>query len=285
MSASKKAVGWFTMNGKHIPLFEGESKEDAVKRSISKGKEDRPTTKKHIDNKWDEFEKASHKAEIMAHDIDSAEYRKEERKAGRKYDDAVAKGEKSGVITKVTVKKKSVAEKNEDIKNKQIAQAKEQADKAKGVTRKDVEELTAKKDALKGTKLNAKPIAQEEIEAQKKQWGLNKKPTKTKSVSFVTGNGTSQSIGNAMDTSKFKDGSDIMKKNSFLSKYANVSDRAGAYLKHLVENSKQDKDSLLKVLKSNVSGKVDYYKDDNEKYIFRVYDPWGNKSYMYVYKK
>lgn len=38
-----------------------------------------------------------------------------------------------------------------------------------GVTRKDVEELTAKKDSLKGVELNAKPITQEEVN----QWEQN----------------------------------------------------------------------------------------------------------------
>ena len=32
----RKPVGWFTMNGKHIPIFEGETKADAIKRSITK---------------------------------------------------------------------------------------------------------------------------------------------------------------------------------------------------------------------------------------------------------
>lgn len=37
--AERKVKAWITVNGVHVPIFEGESKEDAVKRSISKAKE------------------------------------------------------------------------------------------------------------------------------------------------------------------------------------------------------------------------------------------------------
>ena len=39
--AERKVIDWFTMNGKHIPIYEGESKEDAVNRSIAKDNEDK----------------------------------------------------------------------------------------------------------------------------------------------------------------------------------------------------------------------------------------------------
>lgn len=39
--AEKKVTGWFTMNGKHIPIFEGESKDDAVNRAVAKANEDK----------------------------------------------------------------------------------------------------------------------------------------------------------------------------------------------------------------------------------------------------
>ena len=39
--AERKIVDWFTMNGKHIPIYEGESKADAVNRSIAKDNEDK----------------------------------------------------------------------------------------------------------------------------------------------------------------------------------------------------------------------------------------------------
>lgn len=37
--AERKIKQWITINGVHVPIYEGESKEDAVKRSISKAKE------------------------------------------------------------------------------------------------------------------------------------------------------------------------------------------------------------------------------------------------------
>ena len=39
--AEKKVVGWFTSKGKHIPIFEGESKQDAMNRFIAKENEDK----------------------------------------------------------------------------------------------------------------------------------------------------------------------------------------------------------------------------------------------------
>lgn len=40
---SKKVVDWFTVNGKHIPILEGESKEDAYNRAVAKDNEDTKT--------------------------------------------------------------------------------------------------------------------------------------------------------------------------------------------------------------------------------------------------
>lgn len=39
--SERKIVDWFTMSGKHIPIFEGESKQDALNRSIAKDNEDK----------------------------------------------------------------------------------------------------------------------------------------------------------------------------------------------------------------------------------------------------
>lgn len=80
--SDRKVTAWFTVNGKHIPIFEGESKQDAVKRV------------------------------------------------------------------------KSI--------------------KKSGVTRKDVEDLTKKKDSLKDTNLKTQPITKEEINANKKFWDSQK---------------------------------------------------------------------------------------------------------------
>ena len=45
--ADKKVVAWFTMNGKHIPIYEGESKDDAVKRSVTQGSKQGVTAHEH----------------------------------------------------------------------------------------------------------------------------------------------------------------------------------------------------------------------------------------------
>lgn len=39
--SEKKVVDWFTSNGKHIPIYEGESKDDALNRSIALQNEDK----------------------------------------------------------------------------------------------------------------------------------------------------------------------------------------------------------------------------------------------------
>ena len=39
--ADKEPIGWITVNGVHVPLYEGESKEDAVNRAIAKHNEDK----------------------------------------------------------------------------------------------------------------------------------------------------------------------------------------------------------------------------------------------------
>lgn len=38
---AREVVDWFTMNGKHIPIFEGESKQDAINRSVADVNEDK----------------------------------------------------------------------------------------------------------------------------------------------------------------------------------------------------------------------------------------------------
>lgn len=38
--ADREPVAWITVNGKHVPIYEGESKQDAINRSIAKKNED-----------------------------------------------------------------------------------------------------------------------------------------------------------------------------------------------------------------------------------------------------
>ena len=39
--AEREIKGWITINHKHIPLYEGESKQDAYNRAIAKENEDK----------------------------------------------------------------------------------------------------------------------------------------------------------------------------------------------------------------------------------------------------
>ena len=38
--ADREIIGWFTVNGQHRPIYEGESKEDAYRRAVAKSNED-----------------------------------------------------------------------------------------------------------------------------------------------------------------------------------------------------------------------------------------------------
>lgn len=154
--ADKKVVGWFTMNGKHIPIFEGESKADAVKRSVSKGRKNQPVTEKHVkklekdylDNNRKEWaanreaKRAKSDEEILKAMDKSIDYQRKANDAKYKLDDTL---DNHDVIKSAKFKKKSVAEQNEDIKAKQIAQNKEQADKLNN-------DKKAKQDTESGTK-------------------------------------------------------------------------------------------------------------------------------------
>lgn len=121
--AQKEVKQWITMNGKHIPIFEGESKEDAINRAIAKSNEDKKNS--DIQNRKKETDKFT--------------------------------AEKNGSI-------------KEDAVKKVVQNMSKKLDKKPSVDKKDVDELTKKKDALKDTKLNAKPVTQKEIDNQKAQW-------------------------------------------------------------------------------------------------------------------
>lgn len=42
--ADREPIGWITVNGVHVPLFEGESKQDAINRAIAKHNEDKKSS-------------------------------------------------------------------------------------------------------------------------------------------------------------------------------------------------------------------------------------------------
>ncbi|MBP5423827.1 MAG: hypothetical protein J6Y78_15430 [Paludibacteraceae bacterium] len=246
--SERKITGWFTMNGKHVPIFDGESKEDAVKRSVANNNEDiknkqiaqaqaerdarnkavskvaqrmseklgkKPSSSNENDKniKFDDYSdfiyQNSHLSREEAKKVATESWNKglskQEALAKVKEDlwkvdykgpkTSVFEGDKlkDSVKSKIDAMSESDLAHNIEYNKRMIQRLKEKGDtdnekqyqaildyelgKQKGVTRKDVEELTAKKDALKGVKLNAKPISQSEIDAQKKQWGDNVKST------------------------------------------------------------------------------------------------------------
>ena len=83
--ADRKVTAWFTMNGKHIPIFEGESKQDAIKRSIKPGKTDIKQSKVEtppkkadtIDKKTAEIDKKQSDAEQNKPDLKTDGQKKE----------------------------------------------------------------------------------------------------------------------------------------------------------------------------------------------------------------
>ena len=185
--ADKKVTGWFTMNGKHIPVFEGESKKDAVKRSISNGKAHQPVSKGHTEKKWKEFEDASRKAEVMHADIDAPKYRKKEIDKAKEYDKAVEQKRKNGEITSVKMsdktKKQLKAEKTVNQMDKDIKKNPKLEDKA--LT--EHENKRAKKEnsvASKNEDIKAKQIA----DAKKQADTLNGKKSNEQIFKDTDGN-------------------------------------------------------------------------------------------------
>ena len=56
----EKVVGWITVNGVHVPLKDGESKDDAVKRSLEVRKEEE-AKEKQIAKQKEEADKLNDK--------------------------------------------------------------------------------------------------------------------------------------------------------------------------------------------------------------------------------
>ena len=67
MSQQKQVKDWITVNGQHIPIFEGESKSDAVNRAIAKSNEDKKNAdikrNKEESDRLNKREKKSNKLE------------------------------------------------------------------------------------------------------------------------------------------------------------------------------------------------------------------------------
>ena len=61
---AREIVDWFTMNGKHIPIYEGESKQDAVNRSIANSNEDKKSAQ--ISKSTEQADKLNKESKIRA---------------------------------------------------------------------------------------------------------------------------------------------------------------------------------------------------------------------------
>lgn len=118
-----KVTGWFTMNGKHIPIYNGETKADAIKRSIS-GKS--PKFKSSSFNKT-----INKKGDIVKSDKNSDKDTSDAVKKVKKDD---TKQTKSKVSSNNDLKQSSSKESKkkdstEEKRQKQIADAKVKSDK------------------------------------------------------------------------------------------------------------------------------------------------------------
>ena len=161
--AQKEVKQWITVKGRHIPIFEGESKEEAIKRatkSAGKGatkisesdevKEAHPEAKKalgkDLKNAQDQVDKL--KAELKKHPDDvHTDYIKEQLKKAKAHYKKLSAGDNSSdenfktakewdkeekkASSKKEATKKSIS-KDLDEKEKQIAQHKEEADRLNG---------------------------------------------------------------------------------------------------------------------------------------------------------
>lgn len=142
--ATREPKEWITVNGTHVPIFEGESKADAVKRaadrqkgagkksaSPAKGKvpmSEKEMAEKQLEqyDKWIKEGKARLEADSKTGNLSGKEMRDLQDDI-RKWEDRAADLRKER--DKQTKAQKDIA-KNEDLKEKQIAENKRQANNA-----------------------------------------------------------------------------------------------------------------------------------------------------------
>jgi hypothetical protein len=86
MSKSGNIKGWFTVNGRHIPIMEGETKHSAFKRAISGKEFNYKKAKKDYDKKISELEKTYGKStkSMEEHAVNMNMYNKEKDNAFNK---------------------------------------------------------------------------------------------------------------------------------------------------------------------------------------------------------
>ena len=70
--AERKITGWFTMNGNHIPIYEGETTRDAMNRAVAKMNEDKKN--EQIKKNKEQADKLNGKSEESNSDNDDASY-------------------------------------------------------------------------------------------------------------------------------------------------------------------------------------------------------------------
>lgn len=152
MAQKREVEQWITVNGRHIPVFKGESKEDAVKRMV--GKESAPKKESKQESKdTDNVQETKAAPEKQSGSTKSPEF-KNYQEAEAYYKDKFANvsstyanklaaklgiegrgKEKRDAIAKVMTEKWKTSNdisNNEDLKEKQIAQHKQEADRLNG---------------------------------------------------------------------------------------------------------------------------------------------------------
>lgn len=150
--AEKKIVDWFTMNGKHIPIYEGESKADAVNRSIAKGNEDKKQS--DIAKNKEQAEKASGKSSAKEQKIVELQ---------KKLGEAKGIFAKSAIQTEIDMVKDDWKGTKEDY----LAHKKAEHDKA-------VQESLAKKKAEQEEKQKKEEAKKKQLENELKTQPKNK---------------------------------------------------------------------------------------------------------------
>ena len=128
--ATREPKGWITVNGVHVPIFEGESKADAAKNYLNKRKSEpaKKTNREHFEDAKREgrIPKDSEYEDFIDYSPMTEEKAKRAVERGTKED---IKNEQAAEEKKQTKAQKTIAA-NEDLKEKQIARNKAEKEEA-----------------------------------------------------------------------------------------------------------------------------------------------------------
>lgn len=105
---AKEVKQWITVKGRHIPIFEGETIKDAVKRMTDKGKEHRPHTQDSLRKKAQEHKKA-------VDDYKKAPWKEGAAEKKVDADDKFRKESEKGVIKSAKFNKKESGKESKEI--------------------------------------------------------------------------------------------------------------------------------------------------------------------------